>query len=88
MLLVLCFLYGMWYGLVVRRWALPGLAAFAAAQVLAVLAVVVAVSLTGNWTAVGHFFTALTAPALTGVLAALTVALGLGGLTTIRRVTI
>jgi len=37
---------------------------------------------------VGHFFTTLTAPALTGVLAAVAVALGLGGLTTIRRVTI
>jgi len=30
----------------------------------------------------------MTAPALTGVLAALTLALGLGGLTTMRRVTI
>jgi hypothetical protein len=36
----------------------------------------------------GHFFITLTAPALTGVLAAVAVALGLGGLTTIRRVTI
>jgi hypothetical protein len=27
-LLVLFFLYGMWYGLVYRRWSLPGLAAF------------------------------------------------------------
>ena len=87
-LLVLCFLYGMWYGLVFRRWALPGLAAFVAAQVLVALAAVVAVSLTDNWTAVGHFFTTLTAPALTGVLAALTLALGLGGFTTMRRVTI
>jgi hypothetical protein len=87
-LLVLCFLYGMWYGLVFRRWALPGLTAFVAAQVLVALAAVVAVSLTHNWTAVGSFFTTLTAPALTGVLAALTLALGLGGLTTMRRVTI
>jgi hypothetical protein len=35
-----------------------------------------------------HFFATITAPTLTGVLAALTVALGLGGLATIRRVTI
>ena len=55
---------------------------------LAALAVVVAVSLTSNWHAVGHFFTALTAPALTGVLAALALSMGLGGLSTIRRVTI
>ena len=87
-LLVLFFWYGMWYGLVYRRWNVAGLIAFAAAQVLVVLAVVVAVSMTGNWPAVGHFFTTLTALALTGVLAAVAVALGLGGLTTIRRVTI
>jgi hypothetical protein len=87
-LLVLFFLYGMWYGLVYRRWNLVGLVTFVAAQVLAGLVVVVAASITHNWAAVGHFFTTLTAPALTGVLAAVAAALGLGGLTTIRRVTI
>jgi len=87
-LLVLFFWYGMWYGLVYRRWNVVGLIAFIAAQVLVVLAVVVAVSTTSNWPAVGHFFTTLTALALTGVLAAVAVALGLGGLTTIRRVTV
>ena len=85
-LLVLFFLYGMWYGLVFRRWSMPGLVAFIAAQVLVILAAVVAVSMTDNWPAVGHFFVTLTAPALTGVLAALAVALGLGGFTSIRRV--
>lgn len=87
-LLVLFFLYGMWYGLVFRRWSMPGLVAFIAAQVLVILAAVVAVSMTDNWPAVGHFFVTLTAPALTGVLAALAVALGLGGFTSIRRVTV
>src|SRR5215471_15727807 len=82
------FLYGMWYGLVYRRWSLVGLVAFIAAQVLVALAVVVVVTLTHNWTAFGHFFTTLQAPALTGVLAALSIALGLGGFTTMRRVTI
>ena len=86
-LLVLFFGYGMWYGLVYRRWSLPGLVAFIAAQILVALGVAVVVSLTHNWAAVGQFFTTITAPALTGILAALTVALGLGGLTTIRRVT-
>jgi hypothetical protein len=38
-LLVLFFLYGMWYGLVYRRWNVPGLLAFIAAQVLAALGV-------------------------------------------------
>ena len=87
-LLVLFFLYGMWYGLVYRRWNVAGLVAFIAVQVLAALVVVVAASISHNWAAVGHFFITLTAPALTGVLAAVAVALGLGGLTTIRRVTI
>ena len=74
--------------LVYRRWNVVGLVTFIAAQVLVVLVVVVAASITHNWAAVGDFFTTLTAPALTGVLAAVAVALGLGGLTTIRRVTI
>ena len=78
----------MWSGLVYRRWNVVGLVTFIAAQVLVVLAVIIAVSTTSNWTAVGHFFTTLTALALTGVLAAVAVALGLGGLITIRRVTI
>ena len=87
-LLVLFFLYGMWYGLVWRRWNLIGLVSFIAAQLVVVLVVVIAVSKTSSWSAFGHFFATITAPTLTGVLAALTVALGLGGLATIRRVTI
>ena len=87
-LLVLFFLYGMWYGLVYRRWSLPGLTAFIAAQVLVALVIVVAVSMTHNWPAVGQVFATMTAPALTGVLAAIAITLGLGGFTTLRRVTI
>ncbi|PZS40536.1 MAG: ABC transporter permease [Pseudonocardiales bacterium] len=87
-LLVLFFLYGMWYGLVFRRWSVLGLVAFIAAQILVALLVVVAVSLTHDWSAVGHFFTTVTALALTGVLAVVAAAMGLGGLITIRRVTV
>jgi hypothetical protein len=87
-LLVLFFLYGMWYGLVYRRWNVPGLLAFIAAQILAALGVAVVVSMTNNWHAFGHFFATVTAPALTGVLAAIAVTMGLGGFTTLRRVTI
>jgi len=87
-LLVLFFLYGMWYGLVLRRWSLPGLVAFIAAQLLVALVAVVAVSMTHNWPAVGRFFDTLAAPALTGVLAALAAVVGLGGFTSIRRVTV
>lgn len=87
-LLVLFFLYGMWYGLVYRRWSVVGIVSFVVAQMLVALAGVAVVTLTHDWTAFGHFFTTLQAPALTGVLAALTIALGLGGFTTIRRVTV
>jgi hypothetical protein len=88
-LLVLFFLYGMWYGLVYRRWSLPGLAAFLAAQVLAGLVVAVVVTLTDNWNAFGKFFgTTLTLPLLLAVLAAAAALLGLGGFTTLRRAAI
>ena len=86
--LMLFFLYGMWYGLVFRRWSLPGLIAFIAAQVLVALAVVAAVTLSHSWSGVGSFFVTLTAPALVGVLAVVVAVLGLGGLTTMRRVTL
>ena len=71
-----------------RRWNVVGLVAFIAAQLVVVLAVVVAVTRASSWAAFGHFFTTITAPALSGVVAALAVVLGLGGLATIRRVTI
>lgn len=86
--LVLLYLYGMWYGLVYRRWNVTGLTVFAGAQALVLLAVTVAVSLTGNWAALWSFFGTVTAAGLTGMLAALAVLLGFGGLATIRRVTI
>ena len=78
----------MWYGLVYRRWNVPGLVAFIAAQILG-----------ASWSwwpcrrptagpAFGHFFTTVTVLALTGVLAVVAAAMGLGGLSTIRRVTV
>ena len=87
-LLVAFVLYGMWYGLVFRRWSLPGLVAFIAAQILVALLAVIAVSATDSWSGVGHFFTTVTALAVTGALAVVALAMGFGGLTTLRRVTI
>jgi hypothetical protein len=69
-LLVVFWLYSMWCGLVYQRWSLPRLTAFFAARVLVALVAVVAVSLTHDRPVVAQFFSTVTAPALTGVLAA------------------
>ena len=87
-LLVSFWLYGMWCGLVYRRWNLPGLAVFFVGQVLVVLVAVIAVSLSHSWSDVGSFFSSLTALAVTGVLAAAAVVFGVGGFTTLRRATV
>jgi hypothetical protein len=86
--LALLFVYGMWFGIVYRRWNLIGTMAFVAAQVTVLLAAVLIVTGAHAWPGVGHFFTSLTAAGLTGVLAALTVALFAGGRATIRRATV
>ncbi|HXP58671.1 MAG TPA: hypothetical protein VN847_27170 [Streptosporangiaceae bacterium] len=86
--LTLLFVYGMWYGLVYRRWGLIGTIAFVAAQVTVGLAATVLVSWAHGWTSVHHFFTGLTAAGLTGLLAVLAVALLAGGQVTIRRAAI
>jgi hypothetical protein len=87
-LLALMFIYGMWFGLVYRRWNLLGLLAFIAALVIVLVPGIVITSHAHAWPAIGHFFTTLSAAGLTGLLAALTVALLAGGYTTMRRVTV
>jgi hypothetical protein len=86
--LALMFVYGMWYGLVYRRWNLPGLLAFSAIQVTIAVAGAVAAAQADAWPAIGRFFTTLSAAGLTGLLAALTVVLLAGGYATMRRVTV
>jgi hypothetical protein len=86
--LTLMFVYGMWYGLVYRRWNLPGLLAFGAVQVSAVVVLVIITTQAHAWPAIGRFFTTLSAAGLTGLLAALTVALLASGYATMRRVTV
>jgi hypothetical protein len=86
--LTLLFGYGIWFGLVYRRWNLIGLLAFSAGQVSVLVAVAVVATWTHAWTGIGHFFSALSAVGLTGVLALLAAALLAGGFTTMRRVTI
>ena len=78
------FVYGMWYGIVNRRWGMLGLLAFVAVQVPAGIAVAFA----RTWSGVGGPHPSLTAVDLTGVIAALTVVILAGGHATIRRATV
>jgi hypothetical protein len=87
-LLALLFIYGMWFGLVYRRWNLLGLLAIVAALAVVLAAGVVITSHAHAWPAIGRFFTTLSAAGLTGLLAVLAVALLAGGYATMRRVTV
>lgn len=86
--LALLFVYGMWFGIVHRRWSFVGTLVFIAAQVTVLLAAALVVTWAHGWAGVGHFFTGLTAAGLTGLLAVLAVALLAGGRATIRRATV
>jgi hypothetical protein len=86
--LVVMFGWGLWFGLVYRRWNLLGLLAFAGVQVAALTAAIVLIFLGHGWPSIGHFFTTLTLIGLVGLLAALAAALVAGGYATIRRVTV
>jgi hypothetical protein len=86
--LTLAFVYGMWWGLVYLRWQRMGVRVFVLAQIIALLAVGLTADRFAAWPSIGQFFTDLTAPGLTGVLAAVAAALLVGGYATIRRVTV
>ena len=78
--------WGMWFGIVYRRWNLA--VSFIAVQALALAAVLLIIGMAGDWSGACHFFTTLTIAGLTGLLAALAVVLLAGGYATIRRVTV
>jgi len=86
--LVMMFVSGMWFGLVYRRWNLLGLIVFITALAVVLGTGVVITSRVHAWPAIGRFFTTLSAAGLTGLLAALAVALLTGGYATMRRVTV
>jgi hypothetical protein len=86
--LALLFVYGMWFGIVYRRWNLAGTLTFIAAQVTVLLAAALVITWAHGWAGVGRFFTGLTVAGLTGLLAVLAVALLAGGRATIRRATV
>ncbi len=86
--LALMLAWGMWFGIVYRRWNLPGLLGFIAAQAVAVALVLVIIGGADAWSSAGRFFKALTVEGLTGLLAVLAVALLAGGYATVRRLTV
>jgi hypothetical protein len=86
--LALMFVWGMWFGIVYRRWSLFGSATFIAAQVTVVVAAVLIAVWTDAGSSVGHFFTSLTAAGVTGALAVLAALLLAGGQATVRRATV
>jgi hypothetical protein len=77
------FAYGMWYGIMYRRWGTLGVLAFIAVQVLIALAVTFGYS----WSGAGGHLASLSSLDLTGIVAALMVVFVVGGHATIRRVT-
>ncbi|MBL7502610.1 ABC transporter permease [Frankia sp. CNm7] len=83
--LALMFVYGMWFGIVYRRWSVLGMTSFVAAQILLLVAAALLATWTDAWSRIGDFFSALSATGLTGVLAVLMVALFAGGYGTMRR---
>jgi hypothetical protein len=86
--LTLVFVYGMWFGLVLRRFGMIGVTVFSVAQVAVALIWVISVSDLHGWAGVGRWFTTLSAAGLTGLLAAFAVVLLAGGYATMRRVTV
>jgi hypothetical protein len=86
--LALLFIYGTWFGLAYRRWGLVGSIGLGAAQIALLAAGAALTTWAGAWASLGHFFTTLSAAGLSGLLVALTVTLGAGALTTIRRITV
>ena len=86
--LTFLYVYGMWVGLVYRRWNLIGTVAFVAAQVTVLVIAAIVVTGSHAWHRVGHFFTTVGAGGLTGLLAGLAVVLLVGGFATMRRVTV
>jgi hypothetical protein len=86
--LALMLVWGMWFGIVYRRWNLTGLFAFILAQAGVLGLALLIIGLADGWGHVSHFFTTLTIGGLTGLLAALAAVLLAGGYATVHRVTV
>lgn len=86
--LALLFGYGMWFGIIYRRWNLTGLLTFGAAQITVLLGAALITTQAHGWPTAGRFVTTLSVAGLTGLLAALAVGLLAGGYATTRRLTV
>ncbi|ADP79083.1 hypothetical protein [Pseudofrankia inefficax] len=86
--IAMLFAYGMWFGIVFRRWSILGSLAFGAAQVTVAVVAILVVTWTHAWAGVGDFLTSADALGLTAILAVLAAALLAGGFSTIRRTTV
>lgn len=87
-LLGLVFLFGLWSGLIHRRFGLIGTVAFAALWVVVGVGLVLLVTWRQWWPAVGSYLSELNVLAASGMLALVAAALAGGGYLTIRRITV
>lgn len=83
--LALLFIYGMWFGLVHRRWNVAGSVGFVIGQIVLVAVAVQLVNVLGGWSAVGSFFSTVTVGGTTALLASMTLVLIGGGYAVVRR---
>ncbi len=87
-LLSLVFLFGLWSGLIYRRFALIGSVVFFAAIVIVLLGAAILVTWWEAWPQVGHFLVNLDIVNASLLIALLSVVVSLGGFLTIRRITV
>ncbi len=87
-LMTLVFVFGLWAGLIYRRFALIGSVIFFGCLSRIVVLGVMVITWRGAWVAVGSFVANLDMLAASSLVAVLAVLAGLGGYLTIRRITV
>lgn len=87
-LLTLVFLFGLWLGLIYRRFALLGSIVFYCVLSLIVVVAVMIITWQQAWPQVWSFLVNLDILAASGILALVAIVVGLGGFLTIRRITV
>lgn len=85
--LTMLFVYGLWYGIIYRRWGRVGLVAFIVGQVALIRVWIVVVDRGHNWGGAGFSFTP-SAVGLTAMFGVLAGVLLIGGFALIRRVSV